>query len=312
VGFAGAADTQGKNGKAGGPSQAVAADVARILAMKGEVEAAAEPAAASKSPVSSATVTVPEARVGVVIGPKGATIKLLQDKTSTKIDTSGQDFTIVGEHDDVLKCEAAIKEMVAKGFCSLQYDNFSENIMTIHPSCFPDLIGKQGAIVRKIKEALNVEVNFQDVPRGSPPTKKGKVTLAGKSEDVEQAKDVINSIVQYQHHELTHPGQTHEEIDIEPWSYKYIIGKAGSELKHIQHNWKVKVSIPRENSSFEKVLVVGEPDQVSRAKAYIDKVIWNAENNAKGRDKQDGTAEDPWGAEEEEEPWMKQYLYKRA
>ena len=30
-------------------------------------------------------------------------------------------------------------------------------------------------------------------------------------------------------------------------------------------------------------------DQVDRAKAYIDKLIWNAENNAKGRDKV------PWG-----------------
>mmetsp|Transcript_35713 Transcript_35713/g.102624 ORF Transcript_35713/g.102624 Transcript_35713/m.102624 type:complete len:134 (-) Transcript_35713:63-464(-) len=74
---------------------------------------------------------------------------------------------------------------------------------------------------------------------------------------------------------------------------------------------EVRVDIPREHSINEKVLIVGELDAVTRAKAYIDKLIWNAENQSKGRDKADNATADPWGDEEPEEPWMKSYMYKR-
>mmetsp|Transcript_154492 Transcript_154492/g.494149 ORF Transcript_154492/g.494149 Transcript_154492/m.494149 type:complete len:508 (-) Transcript_154492:63-1586(-) len=294
-----------------GPSQSVAADVERILAMKNDAVVEEKPKEV-ESNLSSVTIHVPEPRIGIVIGPKGAKIKLIQEKTGVKtIDTQGSVFTIVGEPKAVAAAEAAIKELVEKGYCALAFEGFAENIMNVYPSAFPDLIGKQGAVVRKIKEELNVEINFQDVPKGSAPTKKAKVTLAGSEKDVEKAKTVINNILMYCHDELTHPGQVHEELDIEPWAYRYIIGRAGSEMKHIQANWKVRVNIPRENSANDKVLIVGEAEPVSKAKAYVDKLIWNAENNAKGRDKADTAIADPWGDEEPVEEWMKGYMYKR-
>mmetsp|Transcript_154496 Transcript_154496/g.494170 ORF Transcript_154496/g.494170 Transcript_154496/m.494170 type:complete len:514 (-) Transcript_154496:63-1604(-) len=296
--------------KGKGASQSVSADVERILAMKNPAseEKAKEPEGNS----SSVTIHVPENKIGIIIGPKGSKIKLLQEKCEVdRIDTAGSVFTIIGKPANVAKAEAAIKELIEKGYCSMMFEGFSENIMNVYPSAFPDLIGKQGAVVRKIKEELNVEINFQDVPKGSPPSKKAKVTLAGSAADVEKAKTVINNILMYCHDELTHPGQVHEELDIEPWAYRYIIGRAGSEMKHIQANWKVRVNIPRENSANDKVLIVGEAEPVSKAKAYVDKLIWNAENNAKGRDKADTAIADPWGDEEPVEEWMKGYMYKR-
>mmetsp|Transcript_3743 Transcript_3743/g.5132 ORF Transcript_3743/g.5132 Transcript_3743/m.5132 type:complete len:484 (+) Transcript_3743:88-1539(+) len=287
-------------------SQAAAAEVKRILASKAEEEG--KPAGPA---LTSISMTIPEPRIGVVIGPKGANITMLQNELNVKIDTAGGVFTITGTADDVARAQGAVNDLITKGYTALQYEGFTENIMNIHPSAFPDLIGKQGCVVQAIKKALGVELKFDDVPPKSAPGKKGKVTLAGKTENVEQAKQVINDILMYQHHDITHPGETHETVDVEPWAYRYIIGKAGSELKHIQHNWKVRVCIPREHSTFEQVLIIGPPDAVSRAKTYIEKLIWNAENNAKGRDRTDNTAADPWGEEEEEEPWMKQYMYKR-
>mmetsp|Transcript_99194 Transcript_99194/g.318259 ORF Transcript_99194/g.318259 Transcript_99194/m.318259 type:complete len:542 (+) Transcript_99194:1314-2939(+) len=299
--------------KSKGASQSVAADVERILNMKNPL--AVEKEEKPKEPeanLSTVTIHVPEPKIGIIIGPKGSKIKMIQEKTGvTRIDTAGSIFTITGEPKAVSDAETAIKEMIEKGYCSMMFEGFSENIINVHTSSFPDLIGKQGAIVRKIKEELNVEINFQDVPKGSAPTKKGKVTLAGKDTDVEKAKAVINNIIMYCHDDLTHPGFTHAELDIEPWAYRYLIGSKGSEMKHIQHNWKVKVNIPRETSANDKVLIVGEADQVERAKTYCEKLIWNAENNSKGRDKADGTTGDSWGDEEPEEEWMKGYMYKR-
>eukprot|EP00438_Fugacium_kawagutii_P006904 Skav221028 [mRNA] locus=scaffold576:156550:159717:- [translate_table: standard] len=160
--------------------------------------------------------------------------------------------------------------------------------------------------------------------------KKYKVTLAGKGADVSKAKEaglprtVLESIRKYGYHELTHPGQTHEEMEIEAWAYKhmpqhqdtleqsevldvlravssaysfmflrYLIGKAGSELRHIQNNYKawfhnafgkyVKVNIPRDHSACQNVVVVGDPVDVSRAKDYIDNLMWKAQNAPTGR-----------------------------
>jgi len=299
---------QGAKAGAKGVNQSVAADVERILAMK--TGAAVEEEKQPEGNTSTATVHVPESRIGIVIGPKGSKIKMIQEKTGlSRIDTTGQVFTIMGEPKAVAQAETAIKELVEKGYCALSYDDFAENFVNVHPSCFPDLIGKQGAVVRKIKEELGVEVNFPETQKNAPPSKKYKVGLAGSAQAVEKAKNVINNIMMYSHDELTHPGVVHEELEIESWAWRYIIGTAGSEMKHIQNNYKVKVSIPRDHSLNQQVLVVGERDPVERAKAYIEKLVWNAEHKTTGRDKVDNG--DVWGDEEPEEEWMKQYMYKR-
>jgi len=178
----------------------------------------------------------------------------------------------------------------------------------VHPSAFPDLIGGQGAIIRKMKEALKVEVNIPPVPKNAPPNKKYPVTIAGAKADSERAKEVIESIVKYYHHEITHEGLQHIEMEIDPWSYSYIIGTKGSELRHIQKNYDVRVYIPREHSVNEHVVVVGSQRDCDRAKAYIEKLLTRS-SEPRGRGVPD-KADDHWG-DEEEEPWMQQYLYKR-
>ena len=184
---------------------------------------------------------------------------------------------------------------------------------------FPDLIGKQGKVVIALKEGLGVEVSFPDTKgaKGADgkggkdaPGKKYKVTVAGKTDAVQKAKDVINDIIMYGHHEITHPGLMHEEIEVPEWAYSAVIGKKGSELRHIQNSWKVNVTIPREGSANQNVVVTGEKADVTRAKAYIERLVANFGQQSSGRDKAD-KAEDTWGDEGPVEDWMKQYMYKR-
>jgi rRNA processing protein Krr1/Pno1 len=264
---------------------------------------------APKAESFSATVQVPEKMIGAVIGPKGATLKMIQEKTGvTRIDTSGDAFTITGPADAVSKAEAAIDELKTKGYTSLAFEDFAENVAMVHKNTLPDLIGKEGKIIRAMKEHLKVEVG---IPKTGPPGGKWKVTIAGKSKDVERAKEVINEIVMYYHSEVTHPGDVHEEIDVPSWAYAWIIGKAGSELRHIQNNYKVRLYIPREGvSANPNVVIVGDKNDVTRASAYVQKILSGAQDASKGRDRQD-KADDGWGDEGEEEDWMKQYMYKR-
>jgi len=300
-----------KGGQKAAVSQAVTQTGAAVGAALAAAEAA-KVAAASKpeSSSSTATIKVPEAKIGRIIGPKGSNIKMITEKTGcTRIDTSGEIITVLGNPQSVTAAEAALRELIEKGYCSLFYENFVEGNVSVHPSVFPDLIGKQGAIIRKIKDELNVEVGIPQVPKNASKDKKFKVTLAGANDAVEKAKTVVTDICMYGHHELTHPGVLHEELDVATWQYAFLIGKGGSEMRHIQNNYHVRVNIPRDTSMNQNVVVIGEKADVERAKVYIEKLIWSSDM-PRGRDKAEG-AVDTWGDEEADEPWMDQYMYKR-
>lgn len=281
----------------------------KVLALSAEQEKAVEDVGKMSLPV-----TVPEKMIGRIIGPKGATLKMIQEKTGVeKIDTSGEVFTLLGPAKAVELAKMAIQEIVEKGYTSLQFEDFSATFVQVHPSMFPEIIGKQGCVIRKIKEELQVEVGIPEVPKEAiAGKKKFKVTLAGSADNVNKAKEVLTDIMTYYHHDLTHPDQVHEEIEIEPWQLNFVIGKRGSEIKHIQANYKVRLYIPNENSLSQTPLLVGERPCVDRAKAYIDKLLWNSQAQVKGRDANSGAYDgDAWGEEEEHEDWMEGYIYKR-
>lgn len=291
--------------------QAPAKPLAAAQAAMAGVEAQLE---AQKADSNTVTITVQEARLGIIIGPKGAKLNMIKEKTGVKgIDISGNLITVTGDKQAVAQAETAIKELNEKGYTALSYDDFEENFVMVHPTSFPDLIGKKGAVIIKMKEELQVEVKIpQDVPKSSDSKKKYKVTIAGKKDAVEKAKAVITEIITYYHSEITHPGEVHEEIEVPSWALSFVIGKGGSEMRHIQNNYKVRVYIPRETSLVQNVLIVGLACDVPRAKAYVEKLLYNAEQGVKGRDRKDGDDGDVWGDEEPEEDWMKQYLYKRG
>jgi len=116
--------------------------------------------------LSTATITVPEKKIGILIGPKGSTIKLIQEKTGAKLDTSNSNScSIVGSADEVAAAEIAVRELLDKGYTALQYDDFQEHFVAVHPSAFPDIIGKEGVVIRAIKDKLGVSVN---IPGGAP------------------------------------------------------------------------------------------------------------------------------------------------
>jgi len=267
----------------------------------------------------SVSIPVPDGKIGRIIGPKGANIELIKTKTEVKtIDTQGGVVTIVGQPAQVAQAEIAVRELMDKGFMSMQYEDFKEATVEVPSSAIPNIIGERGAIIQVIKKECNVEVNIDQGEKGKGKgdgkgkpdrSAKVKVVLAGESAGVEKAKGVIHSIALFGHSEITHPGWSHEEMDIEDWKYRFIIGAGGSEMRHIQNNFKVKVNIPREGSGSDKVVVIGEAADVDRAVKYITKVTENAEQPT-GRDKPE-KAEDTWGDEGPSEPWMDAYMYKR-
>jgi rRNA processing protein Krr1/Pno1 len=291
-----------------------AAKASQAVTAKADPAKPGEPAKEGEAPkekLDTLTVKVPEAKIGRVIGPKGANLKLITEKCQIdRIDTNGELFTISGKPGTTAAAHAALTELVEKGYMSLAFDNFAEIGCMAHPSTFPDIIGTKGAIIIKLKEELKVEVSIPPVPKSNNPgPKKYKIGIAGSKEASEKAQKCIEDIIMYGHSEITHPGLVHEEMEVPAWAYAFIIGKGGSELRHIQKNWSVKVNIPREHSENKNVVIVGEPRDVARAKEYIEKQVYSAENQSSGREQAD-KSDDFWG-DDSQEPWMDQYMYKR-
>merc|ERR1711953_1591893 len=105
-------------------------------------------------------------------------------------------FTITGPEAAVAQAEKAVQDLITKSYTNLQYDDFEEASVMVHPNTFPDLIGKKGAVIMAIKKELNCEIS---IPKTGPPGKKWKVTIAGATKDTERAKQVIENIIMYYH-----------------------------------------------------------------------------------------------------------------
>lgn len=291
-------------------SQAVTAVAVVSAATVAAKEKEPEKAAAPVDNSVSASVKIPEKKIGVLVGPGGANIKMIKEKTGVKnVDISGDMCTIVGLPDQVTLAEAAVHQLIEKGYMALSYDDFAEEDVMVLPIEFPNIIGQKGAIIQEIKKAAKVEISIPAVPKNPPQGKKYKVNIAGSKEGVQLGKEVINSIVTYGHHEVTHPGQIHKEMEIEEWRYRFLIGSKGSEMRHIQNNFNVKVNIPREHSVCKNVVIVGEPRDVDRAIKYIEKIMYEADQ-PRGRGAPE-KATDDGGDDGEIEDWMRPYMYQR-
>ena len=62
-----------------------------------------------------------------------------------------------------------------------------------------------------------------------------KITMDESAEKVENAMTTISNIVM---HEMTHPDELHENA-----LYRYFLGEDGSEMKHIQEDFEVKLTL---------------------------------------------------------------------
>jgi hypothetical protein len=189
------------------------------------------------------SITVEARKMGIIIGPKGATLQGVQAATNTKIDTPQRDredrspakVMVSGRADDVKRAIAALKELCDKGYTTVTQDKgFTEQSVAVHPSVLSELIGPGGSIIRAIQDKLEVKITIPDTDwrpgRQVVKAKPAKVGVAGSKEACVQAKACITSIARYHHHEVTHPGMTHKEVDVPPEYLNFVRAAPRSSL----------------------------------------------------------------------------------
>jgi rRNA processing protein Krr1/Pno1 len=281
----------------------------------------AAPAAPAAPVETKITVMVESKKIGVVIGPKGTTLQLIQNKTATKIDipqraegtTAPAKVTVTGEPEGCQDAKKCIEDMCSKGYSAmLMGDDFLETSVDVHPMYISHLIGSKGAVIRAIRDVAGATLTMPDRNTYNPQTtKRVKVGVAGPKASVSIAKDIIAAIQRVFHHDSTHPGVTHVEVEV-PWEYlNIIIGRGGSEIRHIQANFKVEVYVPNEHSVNQKIVVVGPKLFVGSAEKYIKKLVQNAIEAPQAMQQTEPV--DKFGDESAavHEEWMDEYLYRR-
>jgi len=306
--------------------------VATSAQLAEEAAAAAAAAAALAPPAEPAAVTythrqvvtVEAKKAGLLIGPKGSTKIGIQTATETDIampktekDQAGTIDLVVtgGTESNVGKAVKAILDLCQKGYTALLGgDGFCEGSITVQAMYLPEIIGKGGANIRAIQDQF--QVRMQIPPTVSPSSREDgllpvKIGVVGNKDRVALAKNLIKELTMYRHTPVTHPGMVHKEVEVDAALHRFIIGTKGSEIKHINNNFKVHVYIPSSapDAWTKNILVVGEPANVDAAERYILKIV---DDRTKKDDQaeQEVSAFKQWGGEEEPatEEWMQEFI----
>lgn len=98
-----------------------------------------------------------------------------------------------------------------KSFTTFASESFSEVAVMVSTTCFPDIIGKRGAIIRVMEETLGVEVSMPNASKNAPG--KHPIKIAGGKGKVKECKA--------QHHHVLPPrthtpwaGLTHADMEV--------------------------------------------------------------------------------------------------
>lgn len=113
-------------------------------------------------------ITVKSAReIGIIVGPGGKYIKMIQEATSTKINTpdresSDLNVSIVGPSDGVRAAMHAMKQLIKDGYSSITHPNQSVSEVLVPRSMLGTLIGPGGITIKKLQEETKCRVDISD------------------------------------------------------------------------------------------------------------------------------------------------------
>ncbi|XP_043578078.1 vigilin [Bombus pyrosoma] len=195
-----------------------------------------------------------------IIGNKGDNIKEIRDKfnqVQITIPGPGEKGDIVkirGPKEDVDKCHKYLMKLVKE----LNENNYVLEV-PIFKQFHKFVIGKGGVNIRKIREETQTKI---DLPAEGE--KSDVITITGKKENVEKAKEMIQKI----QNELANIIM--DEIVIPPKFYNSLIGTGGKLIHSIMEDCGgVAIKFPTAESRSDKVTIRGPKEDVEKAKQQL-------------------------------------------
>ncbi|KAK7086534.1 hypothetical protein SK128_008145 [Halocaridina rubra] len=196
-----------------------------------------------------------------VIGPRGSNITEILQQTGVSVEmpsteSSSETITLRGPQD---KLGQALTLVYAKA------NSFMQTGLEAPTWLHKFIIGRKGANIRHITQDLpKVHVEFTD--------KQGGIRLEGPPEEVEKAREKLETMINEMKSKLTF-----DQITVDPRFYKHIIGKSGSNINRIRNDTGVLINISEADGN-NLIRLEGSPEGVAQAKKELEELVAKMEN----------------------------------
>lgn len=196
-----------------------------------------------------------------IIGKAGSNINRLKDELQVEInieEVNGiNNIHIEGPIDGVKRAEQELREKVEK------LDNEKEKDVIVDHRLHSQLIGPKGENIRELRDRYRlVTIIFPNSTE-----KNDVVKLRGPKEDVDKChKELLKNVKSLQEQSFV------MEVPIFKRFHKFIIGKAGANIKKIRDDTQTKIDLPAEGDKNEVIVISGRKENVNDARERILKI----------------------------------------
>ncbi|XP_039479948.1 vigilin [Drosophila santomea] len=221
------------------------------------------------SDIVTEEVQIPPKYYNSIIGTGGKLISSIMEEcggVSIKFpnsDSKSDKVTIRGPKDDVEKAKGQLLELANER----QLASFTAEVRAKQQH-HKFLIGKNGASIRKIRDATGARIIFPS----NEDTDKEVITIIGKEDSVNKAREQLEAIIK-ECDEVTEG-----EVSVDPKHHKHFVAKRGFILHRISEECGgVMISFPRVGTNSDIVTIKGAKDCIEAARQRIEEIVADLE-----------------------------------
>lgn len=184
-------------------------------------------------------VTMTVEKLGLLIGPGGIYIDAIRAKSNTKInlpskDKGSKEITLMGEPANIAIAVAAIKQLIAVGYCELTHENYTSVSILFPGSFLRVLIGPNGSRIKQIQLDTETKIKVPAVKGREEADKLFPVTIVGPGAGVEKAKVLITAVQK---------DLTASEMEFPENMISFLIGEKGRSISALQKSTNTRINV---------------------------------------------------------------------
>jgi len=272
-------------------------------------------------PVSE-EIEIPFENHRYIIGQKGVGIRKMMDEFDVNIavpppENKNSIIVVTGPAAHVANAMKALEsrnEDIEKENEDRKLRQF-ELVMNVNSEYHPKLIGRKGAVIQKLREQHNVNIQVPPSSTAADEERSNQIRLIGYEQNCMQAKEAIDTIIRDLEDQVT------LEVKLNSQCHSRIIGTRGKNVRKLMEQFHVDIRFPRGEDA-DLVLVSGTEENCEACKEhllvleeeYLDEVYERNEQKhmmesymAPSRtDAPSGNGNNPFGYVVRDAPWSQQ------
>ncbi|XP_030368983.1 vigilin [Scaptodrosophila lebanonensis] len=208
--------------------------------------------------VKSVEIKAPHWTHKYVIGRKGVNMKQLEeDCPNVNVNCLEDKIKLEGDPENVDKAMSYLTEIIRN-----YEQNFTYVVMTVNPSYYKHIIGKNGANVNRLKDELKVNINIEEREG------QNNIRIEGPKEGVQQAQLELQEKIDKLENEKS------KDVIIDRRLHRSIIGAKGEKIREIKDRYRqVTITIPTPQENTDIVKLRGPKEDVDKCHKDLLKLV---------------------------------------